>query len=159
MKIISATTKNIPIIASLADEIWREYYTPIIGKKQVSYMLETIQSAAAIEEQITTGKLCYYLLLENDKICGYLAYRNEGEGKFFLSKLYVLKSYRGRGAIKEALIQLKREGATLVYLTVNRENTLSIERYKQKGFVIIRKEDADIGGGYLMNDYIMEIKL
>ena len=34
--------------ALLAEAIWREYYTPIIGEAQVAYMLEHFQSAEAI---------------------------------------------------------------------------------------------------------------
>ncbi len=159
MTINPATSKDASAIALLADEIWSEHYTPLIGKEQVEYMLQTIQSECAIKEQIESGKLCYTLLLLNDNICGYLAFRDEGDGKFFLSKLYIKREFRGNGAVKSALAYLKEYGAKTVYLTVNRGNTASIESYKNSGFQIAREEDADIGGGFVMNDYVMEIEI
>lgn len=36
-------------ISSLAEVIWREHFTPIIGEKQVLYMLDRFQSYEAIK--------------------------------------------------------------------------------------------------------------
>jgi len=43
---------QIVTIECLAYEIWNEYFTPIIGKAQVDYMLEKFQSKKVITEQI-----------------------------------------------------------------------------------------------------------
>ena len=41
MEIIRAeSTDDVALIATLADTIWRDHYTPIIGKGQVDYMME-----------------------------------------------------------------------------------------------------------------------
>ena len=44
-------------LSRLADIIWHEYYLPILGPEQVTYMLENIQSKANMEADIETGKL------------------------------------------------------------------------------------------------------
>ncbi len=44
--------KLIPVVESLAYSIWREHYTPIIGRHQVEYMLEKFQSKEALLNQI-----------------------------------------------------------------------------------------------------------
>ena len=41
--------------AALAREIWTEYYTPILGKDQVAYMLDNFQSAEAIKKTVGDG--------------------------------------------------------------------------------------------------------
>ena len=44
-----------------------------------------------------------------------------------------------------------------IYLTVNRHNTHAYEVYLHKGFTVIREEVNDIGFGFVMDDYIMEL--
>ena len=46
---------QIETIEALAEEIWSEHFTPIIGKAQVDYMLGKFQSKQAICEQINNG--------------------------------------------------------------------------------------------------------
>ena len=46
------TAEELSVVASLAHEIWREYYVPLIGAAQVDYMLANFQSAAAMREQL-----------------------------------------------------------------------------------------------------------
>ena len=41
------TPEQISELCSLAAEIWRQHFTPIIGADQVEYMLEKFQSPAA----------------------------------------------------------------------------------------------------------------
>ena len=43
-----------------------------------------------------------------------------------------------------------------IYLTVNRNNTHACEVYLHKGFKVIEEAVADIGCGFVMDDYIME---
>ena len=79
--------------------MWREYYTPILGERQVAYMWKNLQSAKAIAQQIQEG-LVYYLILKDGEAAGYTAIKPL-EGRLFLSKLYVLAPYRGQGAAKQ----------------------------------------------------------
>lgn len=46
-----------------------------------------------------------------------------------------------------------------IWLTVNKRNFRSIDVYKHFGFETVREEYTDIGAGYVMDDYIMELKL
>lgn len=47
------TDEQIKDIADLAEIIWSQHFTPIIGKEQVDYMVEKFQSFPAIKDQIT----------------------------------------------------------------------------------------------------------
>ena len=149
------------LIARLADTIWREHYTPIIGEGQVSYMLERFQSAGAVREQVASG-MRYYVLWHQGQPAGYCAYEKRGEA-LFLSKIYVLKSLRGHGLGKAAMAfvaeQARQEKCRQISLTVNRHNAESIAAYLRMGFLQGPPVQQDIGGGYIMDDYVMTLDL
>ena len=94
-------TKQIIMVTTLADEIWTEYFTPIIGSAQVEYMLLKFQSEVAIFEQIDNGFM-YYLIKANNKNIGYMAVKPR-KYDLFLSKLYIYSSVRGNGYGKQAM--------------------------------------------------------
>ena len=77
-------------LSRLADIIWHEYYLPILGPDQVTYMLENIQSRANLEEDIETGKLDYFLIKSEGQSAGYLAIQLQDD-KLFISKRTVEK--------------------------------------------------------------------
>jgi len=153
------TEDEIGIVARLGAEIWREHYIRIITAEQIEYMLDKFQSERAIADQIGHQGYEYYLMQADGVNAGYLAIKPE-DAKLFLSKFYLLKAFRGRGYGSRAigfLADMCRErGLTAIWLTVNRHNTSSIAVYERNGFRIVRTQVADIGGGYVMDDYVME---
>ncbi|QBG49173.1 GNAT family N-acetyltransferase [Verrucomicrobia bacterium S94] len=149
--------------AALAKEIWNEYFVPLIGQAQVDYMLGKFQSIETISAQIAAGTE-YYLARTDDEPCGYLALiPNKPEGKLMLSKIYVKNATRGTGLGTALLEQTQKRasetGAQAVWLTVNRGNSESIAWYRRKGFIATDEVKKDIGSGFYMDDYIMELKL
>ena len=149
-------------IAALADEIWHEHYTPIIGEAQVNYMLAKFQSAGRILEDIISDNYTYYTAkcAKSGKLAAYSACQPKGE-YVLLSKLYVHKDYRRNGIARHLLGEaaaLCRDTCNLdiIRLTVNKYNDGSIAMYKKVGFTIIDSVKSDIGGGFYMDDYIME---
>lgn len=154
------SVEEIEETARLADEVWREYYVSIISIGQIEYMLDKFQSVAAITEQIQDQGYEYYLFKrENEPAFGYMSVKPE-EGKLFLSKFYIVKNHRGQGYASQAIEFLERlcreRGFSHIWLTVNKYNHSSIAVYERKGFRIVREQVADIGNGYVMDDYIME---
>lgn len=148
-------------LADIADSIWHEYFVCIISKEQIDYMVDKFQSAPAIKEQIEKKGYEYYFLEEKGTILGYTGVCEEKEtNKLFLSKLYLKKENRGKGYASLALDQLKQlcreRRLDAIWLTVNRFNEHTIAVYKAKGFEIVRTQAADIGNGFIMDDYIME---
>ena len=68
--------------------------------------------------------------------------------------------YRGLGLASRVLAIIKEEakaGTGRIQLTVNRFNADSIAVYQKWGVVTLREEKTPIGGGYFMDDYIMEL--
>ena len=158
---IVTTEEEIMQTAKTAEEVWQEYYTPLLGEAQVSYMVENFQSAEAIRQQITEG-YTYFLLKEGDEVVGYAGICPK-DGYLFLSKLYVRKEARGKGFASKAFALVKdaaeEMGLSRIRLTVNKGNTNSIEIYQNWGFVTIDSVVTDIGCGFVMDDYVMEFSL
>ena len=89
-------------IEKLAFEILHEVYNPIIPAEHTDYFLKEFQSENAIEKQIMKESFSYFLLFYNTKNVGYLGIQKLNK-KLILSKLYVLKSFRGLKIGKTAL--------------------------------------------------------
>jgi hypothetical protein len=49
------TPEQLATVATLAHEIWYEFYVPLIGRAQVDYMVEKFQNAPAMQVQIDQG--------------------------------------------------------------------------------------------------------
>ncbi|MEJ2468246.1 MAG: GNAT family N-acetyltransferase [Campylobacterales bacterium] len=149
-------TEQAALCAALAETIWREYYTPIIGEAQVDYMLRTFQSAEAIDAQIQEGYR-YVLAFEDDRPVGYYATVPQGDA-LKISKLYLLKAFRGEGRGRTMLEACDREardrGYSRMLLTVNRHNP-TVGFYEKTGFRNIGALLQEIGGGFAMDDYVM----
>ncbi|NME68248.1 GNAT family N-acetyltransferase [Flammeovirga aprica] len=149
--------KEIQLVEKLAIEIWNEHYVAIIGQEQVDYMLEKFQSVSAMNQQMNDG-LQYYLFYYNEEPAGYLGFKLE-EQHLFLSKIYVLSKFRGNKIGKSGMdfvaIEAQSQKKEGIRLTVNKYNTNSIEAYKKMGFEVIDEVVADIGQGYVMDDYIL----
>lgn len=156
------TPEKIEELCALAAEIWQEYFTPILEPGQVPYMVEKFQSVPAVTRQIEEQGYEYRLMKLNGKAVGYTGFHLEAD-ELFLSKLYVHKSCRGMGLSRKTFDWLKErcraEGKKAIWLTVNRYNTHTIEVYRHYGFEVIREEKNDIGGGYYMDDFIMEVQI
>ena len=146
------------VIESLASEIWKEHYTPIIGKEQVAYMLEKYQSRPAMMEQMEKG-MEYYLTSHGETPCGYLGIEKRGN-TLFLSKIYLLRYFRGRGLGRNMMEFAEQRAMELgcenIQLTVNKNNSETIRAYEKMGFENHGPLVADIGEGFVMDDFLME---
>lgn len=153
---------EILITSVLAKEVFEEFYTAIIGQAQVEYMVNKFQSRGAILNQIKNNLIYYNIFLENSPI-GYIAIKiNEPKEKLFLSKLYLLDKYRKKGLSKYIFNFIEKiakdNKLSSIWLHVNKNNP-SIEIYKKYGYVITDSVKDDIGNGFFMDDYIMELKI
>lgn len=147
--------------AILANEIWHQHFPPIIGQAQVEYMVDKFQSFRAIKDQIAGGYE-YFQFIRNNSLVGYTGIHEE-DGKLFLSKLYLKHDIRGQHLSTEALNFLKElcreRSLSAIWLTCNRHNSHTLAVYDHFGFQVIREEVTDVGSGYVMDDYIMELTL
>lgn len=154
---------DISAVAALAADIWAEHYTPLIGAAQVAYMLSQFQSETAIGKHIAEG-YHYSAAFVDGTAAGYCATRYEPDKRrVFLSKIYVAAPFRRQGVaqslLRHHLTALAAWPVTSVWLTVNKHNAGSIAAYQRMGFVIVESIVTDIGGGYVMDDFRMEMKI
>jgi ribosomal protein S18 acetylase RimI-like enzyme len=150
---------EIQCVADLAHEIWNQHFVPIIGQKQVDYMLGKFQSAPVIAEQVSHGYE-YYLVSHDKRPVGYFALiPNLAESSVMLSKIYLRQEVRGHGLgrsmMKFILEHCQKLAARELWLTVNRHNASSIAFYESIGFVKAKTLVQDIGNGFVMDDYKM----
>lgn len=157
----TATEQDAPDLAVAAYEIWSEHYTPIIGAEQVEYMTQTLQSAQRMIDDMRNG-FTYLIASDGRDIIGYCAISPQ-EDALFLSKLYIHKEYRGRGIARKFLDlvfeQARGHKLPQIRLTVNKDNHSSIAAYEHMGFEIEDSVVTDIGGGFVMDDYVMVLEL
>jgi len=155
---VAASAEELLQIEEMANVIWHEHYTPIIGVEQVVYMLDKFQSIASMSEQIKNGYE-YFLIKQKSIPVGYMSFIKRDE-ELFLSKIYILKELRGHGIGKKAIefieTQAIKSHCKKISLTVNRNNLNSIKAYERAGFQNTGELIQDIGHGYVMDDYSME---
>lgn len=145
-------------VAELAAAIWHEHYLPLIGAAQVDYMLEKFQSVPAMRRQLQEGYEYFLVSDAQADPVGYLAVQEQPGRRMFISKFYLHHRCRGRGTGRRCMefiegLARQRELADL-WLTVNKANP-ALHAYQRLGFAITESVVADIGGGYVMDDYVM----
>lgn len=159
-KVEVSDNQGITILAKLAKTIWEQHYIPIVGPEQIAYMLDKFQSEAPMKQQISDGY--HYYLAEVDNPIGYLSLQDRGN-HLFISKIYLLAETRGKGYGKRmidfAVSQAREVNLKEIRLTVNKNNAKTIQFYESVGFHNHRELVADIGNGYVMDDYEMVRRL
>lgn len=162
IKLVKAETDDQLLrISKLADGIWHEYFPGIITTEQVDYMVKKFCSFEAEKENIKVGYE-YYFIKRGGEDIGYTAIKPDGD-RLFLSKLYLKKEERGKKyarAVTEMLKEISRErGLRAIWLTVNKHNDSTIAAYNAMGYKTIGEGVADIGNGFVMDDYYMELEV
>jgi GNAT superfamily N-acetyltransferase len=151
---------ELAIVRRLAHEIWHQHYPGIIGIDQIEYMLERGYSFAALESFLDgSGSGLVFAMLDDEPV-GFAAYQpGAGAGETKLDKLYVLERGRkhgvGRALVAHVEAVAHDAGCASLTLNVNRNNATAIRAYERMGFSIRESGDFPIGGGFVMEDYIM----
>jgi GNAT superfamily N-acetyltransferase len=163
-QIVRATEAGLPAISELAGVIWRACYPGIITHAQIDYMLARMYSLDVLRDEIRSQGIRYDQLLVDGKPAGFASYGPTSEaGVMKLHKLYLLPEMHSRGLGSRLLQHVEREvragaGRRLI-LSVNKRNTRAITAYQRNGFITADSVVTDIGGGFVMDDYIMAKEL
>jgi ribosomal protein S18 acetylase RimI-like enzyme len=163
MKITVATQEQLSIVKQLAQDIWYVAYKDIISTDQIDYMLNMIYSIASLEKQYQNNHV-FLLVQDTDSFIGYASYELNFEltHKTKIHKLYVLPHWQGKGVGKLLLDEIthtaKRSNQESLILNVNKYNT-AVHFYQKVGFSIAHSTLVDIGNSYVMDDYVMELKI
>lgn len=148
-------------VQRLAHIIWPVAYKEILSQAQLEYMLDWMYSEVSLQQQVEEGHL-YFGIFENEQMLGFMDIQmncgKNGEAK--LNKLYVLPDFHGKKLgfrlLQKGIELAKAAQQSSMILQVNRHNK-AFDFYKKVGFTIREEKDFDIGKGYFMNDYVMEL--
>jgi len=159
-----AKQEDIPLIQDLASRIWKEHYPGIITQEQIDYMLGKMYSPEVIRDEIEQQEYRYILVVSENKAVGFMAYVHEQAREAVrISKLYLLPALHGQGIGRQMLAYVKedahRSGAKLLYLFVNKQNDKAIRAYERFGMNKTAEIVTDIGAGFVMDDFRMELRL
>jgi GNAT superfamily N-acetyltransferase len=161
---VQATTNDIGIVKDLAYKIWPDAYREILSEKQLAYMLDAFYSESTLLDNVQNKGHQFLLAMEADKYIGFASYEHHFQNNRVcrLHKIYLLSETQGKGFGKLLLDQVcliaLQYNMTTVSLNVNRFNK-ALFFYKKYGFEIVAEEDIKLEHGYLMEDYVMELKL
>lgn len=177
-------TETIPVIRDLVERTWKAADIAVISPEQVNYMLDLFYNEASLKKQMEDGQQ-FIVAKEQNKVIGFASYsvypdpgaetlcsQVSGDVKsrtievftnvYRLHQIYMDPDHQGKG-IGKLLIgfiinDISFQDAKHLELNVNRYNK-AVEFYQKIGFKIIREEYTNIGNGYFMNDYVMNLAL
>lgn len=160
----AAGSRDLAVIAQIARATWPVSYQDMIPASQIEYMLDLFYTPASLERQTEALGHRFFILHNEDQAIGFASMECDLDetGTCKLHKLYVLPSEQKSGAGKflmQHIIHTARaQNQKSLVLQVNRNNP-ALGFYRHLGFFIRESADLDIGNGYFMNDYVMELSL
>lgn len=176
-RILPATEADHATIQRIAHQTWPDTFGDILSPEQIAYMLDMMYSQEAIREQVAKGHVFLLILEASPEAAeavpgarqtryapvGYASYQFDYlPDTCKLHKIYLLPSTQGKGFGKALILKVadiaRRAGQKILRLDVNYQNQ-AIGFYEYLGFVKVGRFDTDIGNGYLMEDWQMEMPL
>jgi len=159
LSICVPTESDLEPLCTLARTIWQATYPALISQAQIDFMLADRYAPARIREQFNNPEHAWRLAWWMDERAGFAHARIEAD-VCKLDKLYIHPDYQRRGIGRALLNDIKvfarAHSVTWLRLQVNRGNSPAIAAYRQYGFVTREARVFDIGGGFVMDDYVME---
>lgn len=154
------TDADFSAVAALAHRIWHAHYSAIITPEQIDYMLGDRFAADSLGKYVGADERWMELLRLDGMLVGYCSWSLTAQPlEMKLEQLYVLPELHGRGLGKYMMQRIEADararGCRSLMLTVNKRNANSIQVYLRGGFVVREQVVFDIGGGYVMDDYVM----
>lgn len=164
IEIIRANKQHIPIIRELAEHLWPVAFASILSANQIEYMMDMMYSHTSLEKQMNDGHQ-YAIAYLNNLTIGYVSYEtnHNQSGKTKIHKLYISPEHQRHGVGKIMVDYVAKQALKAdnygIFLNVNKHNTKAIDFYNKHHFHLTRKEEIDIGDGFIMDDYVFELTL
>ena len=164
MKLIEATISDIPAIQAISDVAWPHTFRELLSPEQIAYMMDMMYSTQSLTRQMTEDNHHYLLAQDAEEYVGYLSYENnyKNSGLTKVHKIYIHPDAQGKGIgrffIENASQIAKEKNDKALSLNVNKYNDRAIAFYRKMGFEIHHSEENDIGNGFIMDDYVMNLE-
>lgn len=154
--------EDVQRILSLAERIWKPTFRPILPPDRLDYLYAHMYDRQKLDRQLRDHTQAYYIMNKDERDIGYAQLVYDADN-VKLEKLYLLPEVQGQGCgvyLLTVLVKMASEAnMERIRLQVNRGNARAIRFYETFGFRIIASKDFDVGGGHVMDDYIMEMTL
>jgi GNAT superfamily N-acetyltransferase len=159
VKILPAGLAHLGEIAALAEVVWRAHYPGIISVEQIDYMLKRMYDLKVLRAELAQG-ICYERLLVRGELRAFAAYGPwGGKEEMKLYKIYIHPESQRQGLGSRLLHHVEEKARErnfkVLLLTVNKGNEKAIAAYRKNGFRVRETAVVDIGGGFVMDDFIM----
>jgi diamine N-acetyltransferase len=145
-------------LVELAGRVWRKHYPGIITPRQIEYMLAERYKPGLVRQLLARGDLWLAARAEG-VLVGFAHGHPLEDGDYKLDKLYVDMDWQRHGIGGKLMAEMEARARshdfTRLVLRVNRQNQQAIDAYLRQGFTVATLIMEDIGGGFVMDDYVM----
>jgi GNAT superfamily N-acetyltransferase len=159
IRVASVTETDVERVAQLAAEVWWHHYPAIISAAQIEYMLKQRYDAALIRAELARRDLWWDKLEVGNTMVAFGSCFAADAATVKLDKLYVHPAHQRKGygglLIGHVCDRARLQGCSRVVLAVNKNNRSAIAAYLKNGFTVLESTAKDIGGGFVMDDYVM----
>ena len=156
------TPESLQIVRDIAAEVWPKTFAPILPPEQIPYMMRMMYAPEVMERELREGYKFAALVVDGVP-SGYISWSPYCGDTAKLHKVYLLTSCHGKGfgrmMLDYASDVCRAAGFRRLRLNVNKHNERAIAVYLKNGFETVESVKNDIGGGFFMDDYVMEKRL
>jgi ribosomal protein S18 acetylase RimI-like enzyme len=150
---------DVDAVSALARSVWQATYPALIPQAQIDAMLADRYAPQRIREQLGDPHQGWWVAKQDHALAGFVHALLDESG-CTLDKLYVHpdRQRRGIGAALAKTVEDwgRRQQVHRLWLQVNRGNTRAIAAYEKYGFRIVESRVFELGGGFVMDDHVME---
>jgi len=144
------TTQDIPAIQNVLLTTWRSTYGSFIPLEDIDWYFTANYDANAFEKLLAASDVDGFVAEESGQIVGFArTLFDEGKGRFYVSSMYVLPEFQGRGIghglLKAAEKCALKRGADRIWLGVMSQNRPALEWYRRIGFTFVEDEPFTMG--------------
>lgn len=153
-------------LVALAHDIWHAHYPGIISREQINAMLAERYSPDGVRASLHTEHwdVAWLGAPHHEDMAGFAhSHADAAPVTWKLDKLYVHPRQQRKGIgfalLRCAMQHAARAGASRLILRVNRHNSAALSAYAKYGFRVYGENVLDIGNGFVMDDFLMELPL
>ena len=151
-------------LCRMAEGVWRTHYAAIISMEQINYMLARQYTPELLKRDMAAKSIRFTGAFADGKMVGFAGFGPEpGVPEWKLHKLYILPEFQrcgiGQRLMRDAADAAAAHGAEFLVLNVNKRNAHALAAYRKFGFRRRTSVKVDIGGGFVMDDDVLEYDL
>lgn len=160
VEIVPLTAPDVAAVIALAHRVWHAHYPGIISLAQIEYMLAQRYTVERLNAEFAQPEIRWECARRAGELVGFSSTIHlPEERELKLDKLYVAPEAQGGGvgrALVECAVDRARSlGCSALILAVNKNNAAAIAAYRRFGFAVRASVTAEIGAGFVMDDFIM----